>query len=261
MNRLKDIDVVIRTCGERTTELLVRDVNRLLPCSRLHIVEERPHFKAVLETFSYAKKSTAQFTLALDADLILDERVPELLLSGIERYDLATDLRLHFLVKDKFVGIRDAANHLYNNNFSQQLYEFFVKNAEPNSNRPESDNLSKFSKLHGLKVYKTYLGKRSANKKIPEFIGYHGHEQSYAHIYQGMSNFAVKYMGYKKIMRNRLESLNKKYPQDFDYKIAIKGFLAGSESEEIVSDSEKYADITDLLNSLGIAEKPPLVLT
>lgn len=249
MNRLKDIDVVIRTCGERTTELLIHDVNRLLPCSRLHIVEERPHFKAVLETFSYAKKSTAQFTLALDADLILDERAPEKLLTCIERYDLATDLRLHFRVKDKFVGARDAANHLYNNNYSQQLYDFF-KNAEPNSNRPESDNLFKFAKSHDLKVRISY-----------EIIGCHSYEQSYAHIYQGMFNLGVKYLHDKKSLRNRLESLAKGYPEDFDYKIALEGFLAGSESGEIVLDSEKYADITDLLNRLGITEKPPLVLS
>ena len=30
MSGLKDIDVVIRTCGERTTELLIHDVKKLL---------------------------------------------------------------------------------------------------------------------------------------------------------------------------------------------------------------------------------------
>jgi len=152
-------------------------------------------------------------------------------------------------VKDKFLGTRDAGNHVFNNGFAEEFWEFLLTHANPHTWRPESDNLFKFADTKKLP--------RNL-EAIDECIGLHAYEQYYRNIYWSMRNLGVKYLRNKAELLSKLTSLVSTCGDDFDFAVAHAGFRDGIDAREIVLDGERYTDISPLLNKLGIQEKSPL---
>ena len=123
-----------------------------------------------------------------------------------------------------------------------------MRDANPHALRPESHNVLEFARKRGLK----------SGLIVEEIIGRHGYEQYYHNIYQSMYNFGVKCLSNKRSFRKRFKALVKEYPDDFDYRVAHDGFVAGLRAADVVLDSENYADITELLKMYGMREKSPL---
>lgn len=247
--KLEDIVIVVRSCGERTVPRLLKDLYRMLPMCEVNLVEKSPFYEALLEHFDISRKSSAKFTFGLDGDIILYEQAPELILNCIQNFDTENIIRQHFKVHDKFLGILDAGNQLFNNRFAEEFYQYLKNKGDKSCWRPESDNLFKFSDMKGLK----------RDLETPDkFIGLHEHEQYYRNVFQSMKNRAIKYLRDKNQRLNELEGLVAENKDDMDYIVALEGFRAGMEESELVLDKDRYTDISTLLKNLNITEKSAL---
>lgn len=250
-NDIENITVIIRSSRERTVPHLIKSVTTLLPGCNVHLVEKSPFFNTVVETFNIARRSSTLFTLALDGDVILDTRAPELLRNCMRDFDLNQTVRRHFRVKDKFLGIRDAGNHLFNNRYAERFHQFLLEKGNRDSWRPESGNLRQFADTNGLQ--------RDLDPADPgHIIGLHAFEQYYQNIFWGMRNFAVKCLRDRQAVLERLKGLATQYVVDLDYAVALEGFRTGMLAKNVVLDRKRYTDISDFLQKLGTQEKSPL---
>ncbi|MCO4822492.1 MAG: hypothetical protein KC469_10515, partial [Flavobacteriaceae bacterium] len=66
-----NVTVIIRSVGERTTDACFKIISKQVPKTHIHIISEVPFSKAVTETFKIAIRENRNWTLAVDADLLL----------------------------------------------------------------------------------------------------------------------------------------------------------------------------------------------
>lgn len=252
---LDSLGIVLRTSGERTTDLIVSQVKRLFPDSKFAIVNEKPFFKAIIKTYETAIEQNTKFTLAIDADLILAENSPQIIFRAINNFDLSKDLRQHFLVYDKFIGERDAGSHLYNTQLLPEVHKHFLREGKEDIFRPESSNVREFAEANNY----------NTEAIIQEHLGYHAFRQYYKNIYQSMYNLAIKkknrHSKVKKVdLLQDLKIQAEEYKDDPDFKIAALGFTAGIDQQEVILDVDRYFDVKPLLEEHNLSEKSPISL-
>jgi hypothetical protein len=63
-------DIIIRTCGERTTEACVARWRRILPAATLHVVELCPFSAALSEVYRIGAKAKGDWFVTCDADVL-----------------------------------------------------------------------------------------------------------------------------------------------------------------------------------------------
>lgn len=241
---------VLRNVDERTVG---KSRKRLLLQTEVVLVQKRPFFEAVKETFKAGACQERELLLAVDADVLVDKDVISKIVYywGKAKEQVPKLSRLDFLVKDKFRGRVFAGCHLYNNEYSQQMLNFLDEvEYNPEEKRPESTSHAKFRKTLGL-------SSKDCKKII---VGKHDFEQYYKHIYAKYYNRAVRdHKSYDKIYR-MIEIKWQANPKDYDFLIALKGMehARNSKSATMKTDADQYFNITDLLETLGIKEKEPL---
>jgi len=236
------LGVVIRSVGERT-ERLCRDflLAQGVPAGNVAVIKMTPFAAALKASYEAGIALAKPWTLCLDADVLLAPGSIGRLL-GLARRKHPSLFEMQCLVLDKFLGgPREAGNHVYRTSLLSQALECIP--AESSVIRPERQTVD-VMKARGF----TW-------ERIDLVIGLHGFEQYYADVFRTCFVHARKHQDLAEIF---LSYWPEQRAMDYDYHVAIKGFIAGMEFRgDVAIDSEK--DIyRNGFAGLRISEKPDL---
>lgn len=243
-SQLDNITVVIRSAQERTikasTSLILKEVGE----EDIYIIEERPFSEAVKKTFQIGLEKGKEWTLAIDADLLLIPGSISTMIKNAGEY--SSELYMyqgHIL--DKFKGgIKQGGPHLYltkNLNSVGQFYDEMERDL-----RPETF-INKQMELLGFKVI--------SDKKLFAFHDFH---QFYKDIYRKSFFHGIKHHRWRSFLPIWME----KSEADSDFIIAVRGFIDGYYSPSKVYPSIEYLNNrfeNEIVDAYQLIEKGELV--
>ena len=244
---LADTLWVVRSAGERTTELCETLIRRWAPAENVRVIHERPFSAAVRKGFELGIASGLRWTYCIDADVLLLER------EVMEQLRLAETLEdnvfcVQGLVYGKFLPIkRPAGNHLYRNALVERALPLIP--SDGHALRPESVT-TQAMKDQGYVTYQTNV-----------VLGLHDYEQYYLDIYRKCFLHVNKH---EEALMPMVESHWRKHrATDQDYEVALLGALMGKVHQGTVYIDKHFQEEEGqrALALKNIAEKPPLSLS
>ncbi len=243
---MKQLFIIIRSIGERTTGLCAMKAARVFDGAEVVVMEEKEPLERKMERMmETALRRGAAWTLVLDADVVLRSNAGGWVLEKMRRVPGGV-YNVEALVLDKFVptqfGARFAGNHLYHTAAFEKALEFIP---DPGVEvRPE-----------------TYVKKRMAEWGRPtmltgDVIGVHDFFQNYSDIFWKNRLQVWKHKG-------RLEMLSKYWESwaraDRDYEVALEGMRAGLRAQAggvgFVEGEKDNRPVNAILNRLKLTEK------
>lgn len=239
----KNVTVIIRTVGERTTELCYELLKKQITVENIHIIYETPFTEALRKTFQVGLQENRKWTFVVDADVLVR---PGVILELIEYAENVKEnvFEMEGKVVDKFLfnlNPREAGNHLYRSILMEKAIDYIPHPFE--AIRPETYVKDKMRE-NGFEW-----------QVISKIIGIHDFEQYYKDIYRKCFIQAKKHTEYGK---NLLPIWEKKAEFDNDFKIAINGFKAGLKwnREVAIDKNSTFMDqFEKLIESLELKEK------
>lgn len=242
---LENVLCIVRCVTERTRDLCVHLLAREVSPENIEVVCEKPFSQAIRKSFELGIRYDLDWTLCVDADvLIRPGAVAELLAYG-EQTDPSI-FEVQGMVRDKTLGIRRAAgNHLYRT----ALLPLALKEipAEGSTLRPETQMLFNMAKI-GYPFIQTSC-----------LVGLHDFEQFHGDLYKKAFLQGAKF---KKYFPPIYEYVIEKAREEDDFRVIKKGLEDGfyySFFDTITVDSDALPSLTpELQLDLGIQEKPPL---
>lgn len=239
----KNVTVIIRTVGERTTGLCHELIKKQIAEENIHIISETPFTEAVRKTFEVGLRENRKWTFVVDADVLIRPGVIDEIVEYAETVD-ENVFEIEGKIIDKFVfslNPREAGNHLYRTVYMNKALEFIPDPLQ--SIRPET---------HVKDAMKT-IG--YPWQVIDLFIGYHDYEQFYSDIYRKCFIQAKKHNGYVLQLLPKWKKLSE---SDADFLIAAAGFEAGNKWQGQVA-IDKNSDFTvefeEIMKAYSIEEK------
>lgn len=236
---MNDVIVVIRSIGERTTDVCRKIIEDQVPIDNIYNINERPFSEAVKKTLEVGVKS-GKWLIAVDADVLL---YPDTISRMVEK--AKTRKKPFFFyqgaILDKFFfGYRPAGPHLYNCQYMFEALE--LKSGFENDLRPESFIRDKMEK-EGF----SFVQDRS-------IFGLHDFQQSYSGIYKKMFSHALKH---KEFMINLKKLFNSFIKLDQDFAVAIAGLKAAESFDGKRKPSEDDLNMMakEAVTRLGLVEK------
>jgi len=131
----ENLTIIVRTSGERTTDLCISLLKRSLSNSEIIVISETPFSKAVQKCYEVGINKNRKWTLVIDADVLVREKFIEEILNFAETLPDNTFI-IQGLVLDKFFNVlRPAGNHLYRTKYLEQAIHLIPK--EGTTLRPE----------------------------------------------------------------------------------------------------------------------------
>lgn len=237
---------VIRSAGERTTDICEHLVRQFAPAERVQVIYERPFNAAVRRGFELGRASGLKWTCCIDADvLLLEQEITE----QLRRAETLAEnvFCVQGLVYGKFLPIRrPAGNHLYRNALAAQALPLIPPDGD--ALRPESVT-TQAMKDRGYFTYQTDV-----------VVGLHDYEQYYQDIYRKC------FLHINKHEADLMPMVESHWRQhritDQDYEVALLGALAGKVHEgKVYIDRQFQAEEAQKMLTLAkIEEKPPLVI-
>jgi hypothetical protein len=235
----KDVTIVIRSVGERTTNLCKRLVQEQVPSENIFVIEEIPFSKAVRRTFEIGLSNNLSWTVAVDADILLADQALSQALSLATQAD-ENIFRFNGRVVDNFFGgMRFICPHIYRTS----LLELALANIPDESSiRPENAVVDMMAKQFGHPW-----------ATLDCMLGVHDYEQYYRDIFRKAFVHANKFddaMTYR-----FLHNWSHQAVTDDDFKVALMGLCIGlAYKGEIEIDSNKlptnyyeYSLLSDLV--------------
>lgn len=235
----KNVTVIIRTVGERTTDLCYELIKKQIAEDNIHIINETPFTEAMRKTFEVGLRENRKWTFVVDADVLIRPGVIEEIVEYAETVD-ENVFEIEGKIIDKFLfsmNPREAGNHLYRTAFMKQALNYIPDPYE--AIRPETYVRNKMNDI-GYAFIKTNI-----------LTGLHDFEQYYKDIYRKCFIQAKKH---KDRVIKILPVWKGKSLYDDDFKVAIAGFDAGLNYSGKVSISSnelfllKYNDVKKELN-------------
>jgi len=235
----------MRSANERTAGLCLQVVKKQVPENHIFIVKEKPFSHAVVKTFELGINQNNEWTLALDADIILTSHAVEQMVRFAET--LSDQFYVYQgVVLDKLFGdFRSGGPHLYRTKYLSKALTFI-----PHDGlilQPESYTYKRMAE----NGFHFYFG--------VQCFGVHDYLQYYKDVYRKSFVHAKKHQ-----MRTYafLENWSKSGSEDKDFEMALLGYsdgLAFMEDVEIDTDffqkmSEKalkYKSLKEKDNDLG----------
>lgn len=209
------VSVIIRSVGERT-EFLCKELvlAQGILGENITVIRKTPFTLALRASYEAGIALNRPWTLCLDADVLLLSDSIHQMISLAEQQD-SSIFEIQCLVLDKFFGgPREAGNHLYRTSLLNQALKFIPQ--EQNNIRPEHYTLEAM-KIQGFPW-----------KGINYLTGIHDFEQYYVDIFRKCFVQAHKHQEYAEIF---ISYWPQQVIMDFDYKIALKGFIDGIDFE------------------------------
>jgi hypothetical protein len=218
------LSVIIRSAGERTESLckeLVLETG--LQERNITVIKENPFSRALYASYETGIALDRPWTLCLDADvLVLADSIHEMICFAEKQHPSVFEIQ--GLILDKFFGgPRQAGFHLYRTSLLSQAIKLIPLTHE--TIRPEHYTLDAMK------------GRGFPWKRMDYLVGIHDFEQYYADIFRKTFAQAHKHQEYAEIF---LTYWPRQGINDFDYKVAVKGLMAGLEYEgEVWIDSQQ----------------------
>jgi hypothetical protein len=235
-----NIAIVVRHSNERTLGYCLELLKKQVSEENLFIINETPFSNAVKRTFEIGIDCNKDWTLAIDADILVTEDCITKIVS------IAENLEDYFFeiqgrILDKFYGVpRGGGPHLYRTKYLPKAINFIPK--EGTSLRPESDTYDRMAEI-GCHFY---FGK--------EVFGLHDYEQFYKDIYRKGFLHAKKHWRYLSHFENYWH-VNKEIDKDF--LVAIHGFKQAQFYNDTVFVDRNFfpTQLNDYLSEIGLVEK------
>lgn len=245
MTTFQDITCIVRSIGERTTDLCVNLLKKAfgggMACS---VVEAQPFPEALRQSLAAGLAMGRPWTFVVDADVLVSSHALALLPTLADKMP-ANGFMLHASVWDKFFGrYRRAGNRLYRTEFMEQALSLVPENGT--SLRPERDMCFKMQGM-GYRLFKTY-----------HIIGLHDYEQYYIDILRKGVLFRFKNASRISYLKNVWQS---RLPEA-DYQAVMAGFdAAPSDQTSVCIDKNliNYCPATTIAHWQKM-EKQPLQL-
>jgi hypothetical protein len=239
-SELEDVSVIIRTAGERTTELCYHLVCAQVPPENIVVINEYPFRRAAQRSFEIGVELGRPWTLCLDADILLRNNAVQ----ALRAWALAAPSNVVYVqgaILDKiFGGPRRAGPYFHRTSLLPRVLEYMP--AEGVSLRPDTDAAMRLETLGYCRLQRDVI------------IAVHEFEQYYRDIYRKAFVHAhkhVEHVTYFEDLWHRLAAC------DSDYHVALWGLLDGRRFEGTVShDVRRFPrDLSSLLNKQGLQEK------
>lgn len=166
----RDVTVIVRTVGERTTATCEALLARQVAAEQLFVVEARPFVESLRRSFELGVAQKRHWTLCVDADVLPASNAVDVFLREAEALP-EQFAELEGLIIDKlFGGARPAGNHLFRTTLLPLALEKLGEAAE--QVRPEAFTIARLQKLgHPWKL-------------VPRVFGLHDYEQSYRDLFR-----------------------------------------------------------------------------
>lgn len=234
--------VVIRSAGERTTELCQKIVSKQISEESIHVINEVPFESALKKCYQIGIASDKKWMITIDADIL---PVKSMICDLSNHAKNMSDDVIMFsgLVYDKFLfKYRRAGLRVYRTKYLKEALSYIPEDGV--EIRPENYTIN-------------VMVSKGCKKEYTETVtAIHDFEQYYRDIYRTCFIHAVKHPEVFKL----LKKWQKISEQDFDFKVAIKGALDGylnSSSAKI--DKRIFKDLSNLaLKDIGLNEKKEL---
>jgi hypothetical protein len=232
--------VVIRSAGERTTNLCKNIVCGEVKDDLVHLVKETPFEEALKASYSIGIKSNAKWLVTIDADVIPKKGFTKELNSIIHNVpDKLFSFKL--MIFDKFFQKhRLAGFRVYRCSLLKEALSLVPSNGE--QIRPEQYTVN-------------LMEKRGYKTKIFEYVvGLHDFEQFYRDIYRKAFFHATKHPD---LVAESLTFWKKESAYDKDYIVMIKGVIDGLLSYEKPTADIRFFDnlAQKAISDLGLHEK------
>ncbi len=241
-----NITVIIRSAHERTESLCKELVCQQVPEANIHVIHEVPFSKAVLKTFEIGIDCNKDWTLGLDADILLNSTAITSLI------DTAESLPQFFFevqggVLDKLFGTKRAGGpHLFRTQLIPKALSLIPE--EGLTLRPEAT------------VIKAMAGKNHHFYQGLDTYGIHDYHQYYRDIYRKSFIHAHKSIDWLNIFE---ENWKQKATEDPDYQVALLGLQKGKshKGKVYINANLIREEINQVLQKEGISEKEEIILS
>lgn len=239
-----NVTVIIRSCGERTTEYCRNIISKQVFNENIFIINETPFSKAVEKTFTIGIKQKKKWTLAIDADVLVRSDGIKLLLENANKLD-----DNYFIIQGKILDFlfgyaKNGGPHLYRTNHLNEALKLIPK--EGKTFRPESYT-------YGLMEQRGYK-----SLYIDSIIAIHDYEQYFVDIYRKAFLHSKKHKENNKYLEKRWNLFTR---SNIDFKIALKGLEDGKNYKENVSvDRKAFPSELKFVNGIKTKEKSKLNL-
>jgi len=212
---IRNATVVLRTVGERTTNLCLDLIQQQIIEKNIFIINEVPFSKAVSRTFEIGLENDLPWTIAIDADVLLKKNGLRSLIAEAEQTPFAF-FKGNAKAHDKFLGwARYLPPHIYSTKFLAKALDSMPQNF---GLRPETEVTKIISEKYGLK--QAYFSK---------VIAIHDFEQYYTDIYRKSYVFGNKHL---QRINHYINYWSSKLKKDKDFLVALVGLFKGLYSEK-----------------------------
>jgi len=241
-----DVSVIIRSVGERTSDLCYELVSMQVPRENIIVIREAPFYKAAQRSFEIGIEQGRPWTLCLDADILLRPNAVQTL----RKLALAAGDRALYVqgsILDKIFGKpRRAGPYFHKTSLLSIMLDYMP--AEGVSLRPDTDAAMQLASLGYTHPLHDVI------------IAVHDFEQYYHDIYRKVfvhSHKHLEYMPKLELLWDRLAG------RDPDYEVCLWGLRDGRGFKGTVSQDVRCfpQDISDRLRANGWEEKDSLKLT
>jgi hypothetical protein len=234
----EDVAVIVRECGERTSDAVVSLLTHLTG-GPVHRVSGRPFAQTLRRSLELGSRLERPWTLCIDADVLV---LPDLagLLDEARRLPIDT-FEVQGLVLDKLLpSRRPAGNHLYRTALIPHALPLI-----PSGNvlRPEMETIHAMA-ARGFPYHQSR-----------QLVGLHDFEQSLGDVYAKAHLHAQKHRQFEDDCLAIWAALA---DEDEDFEVALRAWRALDRMEERSPVSRDVRDRLLLERPLGVAEKPPL---
>jgi len=212
---ISNTTIVIRTIGERTTDLCYQLVKMQVIEKNIFVINENPFHQAVRRTFELGLKNDKPWTIAVDADVLLRRNAIKDLVAKAENCSHQF-FKGNAKAYDKFLGkTRYLPPHIYSTKYLQQAVE----------NLPNYFGLRPETEVRN--IMKDKLGIQQAY--FPMVVAVHDFEQYYADIYRKSFVFGFKHL---KRIKQYISFWAAHLHKDKDFLVALAGLFRGLYSDK-----------------------------
>lgn len=243
MSLERDVFVVVRAAGERTTDVCLAFLGETFQPEQIRVIRERPFETALRRSYELGIESQAKWLITVDADLLLRPVAVRELVRFAD--SLPSDVfQVQPLIHDKFIlGYRTAGFRVYRTSLLGKALEFVAPPGQ--LHRPEAHVVQTMGQA----------GHRTVRKA--SVVGIHDYEQYYRDIYRKCYVHGHKFV---KWLPTVLPDWKIRARDDLDYWVALHGLWGGLMSRDGVRlDVAAFPQtVEDILARVDTAEKLPL---
>jgi hypothetical protein len=209
--KLENIQVIIRSIGERTLDLSRLSVlNQGIDKNNIFVINQLSLEEALRIMMENSISNNSKYTIALDADVVL---MPDSIKNLVKRIELQADnvFTLQGLAFDYVFGeFRPVGHRIYKNKFFGTALDLIP--LVGTTNRPETTMINSMKKM----------GYRSV--QVVDFYGLHAFEQSYFDLYRTSYAHSIKHKD--RILR-LIDRCHKNHELDEDFSMILRGLADG----------------------------------